>query len=380
LLQDDLPTRFRPTASVADFVSSARAGSGSKTLVQTWLVEKLIKEIGFPRKAVEGVLRLSPGGEADDREWGEGEAVEALTRRMVGLEEGEWGVENVLERLRIGRGGMEVVVDVGMRDEKRREELEAVESVFDERYVPNPEKPEEHVTIAIPPLDPESATTDDLMIHILFPSDPISSPYPSATHPTSPPPFYLTSFSLPAYIRLHLQALVYRQFTDPDREDLRSTLESGEGGVVFAMVDFLSQEWEAIVENPPDVSQVTKYLVPKLPPPPKDATPTGPVGKKNAGRRGPSVRREPSREELESLKRRTEEWQARQEFEKVLKGRMGLPAWKSREEVLEALDRHRVLVVVGETGSGKTTQLPQFILGSYLLSPYLIWLNRPTAD
>jgi hypothetical protein len=104
---------------------------------------------------------------------------------MVGLEEGEWGVENVLERLRIGRGGMEVVVDVGMRDEKRREELEAVESVFDERYVPNPEKPEEHVTIAIPPLDPESATTDDLMIHILFPSDPISSPYPSATHPTS---------------------------------------------------------------------------------------------------------------------------------------------------------------------------------------------------
>jgi hypothetical protein len=92
---------------------------------------------------------------------------------MVGLEEGEWGVENVLERLRIGRGGMEVVVDVGMRDEKRREELEAVESVFDERYVPNPEKPEEHVTIAIPPLDPHPLPfrPDLISIPICHPSD-----------------------------------------------------------------------------------------------------------------------------------------------------------------------------------------------------------------
>jgi HrpA-like RNA helicase len=41
--------------------------------------------------------------------------------------------------------------------------------------------------------------------------------------------------------------------------------------------------------------------------------------------------------------------------------RRSLPVYKYRSELLDAIKEHQVLIVVGETGSGKTTQLPQFL-------------------
>ena len=49
------------------------------------------------------------------------------------------------------------------------------------------------------------------------------------------------------------------------------------------------------------------------------------------------------------------------EHEKILAGRKQLPVFPYREEFLAAVKDHQVLVVVGETGSGKTTQLPQYL-------------------
>ncbi|TFY69073.1 hypothetical protein EVG20_g3309 [Dentipellis fragilis] len=41
--------------------------------------------------------------------------------------------------------------------------------------------------------------------------------------------------------------------------------------------------------------------------------------------------------------------------------RKSLPIYTYREELLEAIKEHQVLIVVAETGSGKTTQLPQYL-------------------
>lgn len=41
--------------------------------------------------------------------------------------------------------------------------------------------------------------------------------------------------------------------------------------------------------------------------------------------------------------------------------RKSLPIYTFREQLLEAIATHQVLIVVAETGSGKTTQLPQYL-------------------
>ena len=47
--------------------------------------------------------------------------------------------------------------------------------------------------------------------------------------------------------------------------------------------------------------------------------------------------------------------------EKILEGRKTLPVAAYRDEFLAAVQEHRILIVVGETGSGKTTQIPQYL-------------------
>jgi pre-mRNA-splicing factor ATP-dependent RNA helicase DHX16 len=49
------------------------------------------------------------------------------------------------------------------------------------------------------------------------------------------------------------------------------------------------------------------------------------------------------------------------EHEKILAGRKKLPVFPYREEFLAAVKDHQVLILVGETGSGKTTQIPQYL-------------------
>lgn len=46
----------------------------------------------------------------------------------------------------------------------------------------------------------------------------------------------------------------------------------------------------------------------------------------------------------------------------LYKKRTALPVWEYKEEFLDTLNKHQCLVLVGETGSGKTTQIPQWCL------------------
>ncbi|XP_062500693.1 putative pre-mRNA-splicing factor ATP-dependent RNA helicase PRP1 [Corticium candelabrum] len=49
-------------------------------------------------------------------------------------------------------------------------------------------------------------------------------------------------------------------------------------------------------------------------------------------------------------------------YHEILRTRLKLPVWEYRNEFLEMLEKHQIIVLVGETGSGKTTQIPQWCL------------------
>lgn len=51
--------------------------------------------------------------------------------------------------------------------------------------------------------------------------------------------------------------------------------------------------------------------------------------------------------------------------------RRTLPVYSYRDEFIQAVKDHQVLIIEGETGSGKTTQLPQYLYESGFCSGFL---------
>ena len=49
-------------------------------------------------------------------------------------------------------------------------------------------------------------------------------------------------------------------------------------------------------------------------------------------------------------------------YKNSLRSRISLPIWNYKDELLDAIEKHQTVIVCGETGCGKSTQVPAFIL------------------
>lgn len=101
----------------------------------------------------------------------------------------------------------------------------------------------------------------------------------------------------------------------------------------------------------------------------------GAAGKaESSGRVGSRVQ-----ESDEQLKRIWAEKSCTPSFQHMVQGRMNLPIWEFKDEILNTLDTHRALIICSETGSGKSTQIPSFILEHELKQgrPCKIYVTEP---
>ncbi len=62
---------------------------------------------------------------------------------------------------------------------------------------------------------------------------------------------------------------------------------------------------------------------------------------------------------------------------KIDQERQLLPAWSARARLIDLMRGHATVVVVGETGSGKTTQLPRFLFEAGLVQGGAIACTQP---
>ncbi|KAJ9198010.1 hypothetical protein DTO164E3_3934 [Paecilomyces variotii] len=89
----------------------------------------------------------------------------------------------------------------------------------------------------------------------------------------------------------------------------------------------------------------------------------------NGGEVEPSTKQRPSgnvgpSDELASI------WRAKAStpaFNRMVQSRMNLPIWAYKDEILKTLDSHQAIIICSETGSGKSTQIPSFILEHELI-------------
>lgn len=166
------------------------------------------------------------------------------------------------------------------------------------------------------------------------------------------PPILSIKSQLPAYIRLSIarQALLHAS-----KELLGEQM-------VFTLVDWLENEIPRIVANPGRLSDVS--TVSSVAGTFEHKMRDNPSKKRK--RHPPPITWTPGTERSKKMFADTQARSQTPAQQKMLKARSSLPAWQLREDIVSAVDKHQVVIISGETGSGKSTQSVQFILDSMI--------------
>ncbi|KAI0354638.1 P-loop containing nucleoside triphosphate hydrolase protein [Trametes cingulata] len=311
----DLPQRFLPSVNSSNpFVTAAH--SGTDDLKKRWVEEKAVKECGWPEHVVKDCT--SDHRLADD--WSK--LIFALDCKLIGEDWEDAARVEPLESQAV--------------DQDEIEALEGKAGINGELIIPLPTAP--------------------LKLHIIATGRTLPI---GGTHP----PMYITSPSVPAYVRLHLLSQLIHAFK---ADSLRDPDES----IIMAAMRLVEEDWAVIQDDgPPSISEALKHLLPRNEPllPQSSAEPPGsssaPASKNKRTR---SARRDDRSDK--QIKEEFERLAQSSEYTKILAARERLPAFASRKQFLDVLNSNRCVVVVGETGCGKTTQLPQFVLDHLILA------------
>ncbi|KAJ6575382.1 P-loop containing nucleoside triphosphate hydrolase protein [Mycena capillaripes] len=311
----DLPQRFMPSANSSNsFVVSTH--SGADDLKKRWIEDKATKEAGYPIHVVRACIDADPSLVEN---WDL--LLVTLGRKLIGIDESTTSA-----------GAEPYQIDP--------DEIDAMGAAVVDS------------TLVMP------LFSSPVKLHVLID---VEKKYPRPGYM----PMFLTSTSVSAYIRLHL---ISQLLLEMEEEEF---IQPGEG-LCMAANRVLEGAWAVIEdEGPPDMSVVLRHIVPR----PEgegvdydDTNLTTSIGNSRSRKKGAGNHRRDDRTSA----------QIKQDFENLCRDSEAkifflsakLPAFTAKDEFLNLLQANRVVVVVGETGCGKTTQLPQFILDSLITSNF----------
>lgn len=341
--EEDLPPSFR-TSRPADATARIATNKDSEALANSWKAEALARETGMPIGIVEKAMRESEGEE--------GVAVDLMVRRLMGWSEGEEEILSDVSYL----DGLVMSRAEGAQDtelvERRNDELAALEGIFGETCRRTDKGIE--ILVSSNRRRRQDSTADQVILRVLFHPASLYPTPSSETESPNLPTFYVYSSTLPAYIRLHLTALIASQLTNKDSSWM-DLAKGGYGGLVCEMANHLQEVFQEAIENPPDSREVLSKLLGSRIAPTLESN-AGTKQKKDLKPKFRPFRPSITPQAQEMLRQKLEDNSKKPGYGAMLGVRMKLPAWSMREEIVELIKSNRVVIVSGETGSGKTTQ------------------------
>lgn len=90
----------------------------------------------------------------------------------------------------------------------------------------------------------------------------------------------------------------------------------------------------------------------------------GSTSKKNKG----NISWEQITEENDLIEKRFMDKRKSSNYIRMQEARKKLPAWSKTSEILEIVRKNQIIIISGETGCGKSTQVPQFILDDWIMN------------
>ncbi|KAI8987072.1 P-loop containing nucleoside triphosphate hydrolase protein [Pilobolus umbonatus] len=318
--EDDLPANFMLASYNPTMTTISHT---SETLERDWLLKRM-STIGYPISVCEEALKKGAGDDA--------KAIEILQWRLVHGNE-------PLPSVGTDRIDMEELKTA------REEEIIVLESIYESRFEHEEGKDQRHVyTIHFKvKIHPGESSPYPVKMQVLIPKD--------SYYPYSLPLFTIECDELPSHLKLGLiKGLV-------NEAEMHIGMPS-----IYMCAEWLGEHIEDMIAHPPKLRDTTDKL--------------------NSFQEDPPIKRKLNKQKRfhrhqDSLKKDIEVSQQLKDKlvamhdspDYVTMGivRSNLPAHRYKPTVVKTVLQNQISIVSGETGCGKTTQVPQFIIDEEIM-------------
>ncbi|CEP19067.1 hypothetical protein [Parasitella parasitica] len=319
--EDDLPPNFmlanyNPTMTTISHTT--------QSLSRDWLLKRM-SAIGYPESICEEALSLAN----DD----DSKAVEMLQWRLVHGDE-EFPV--------VDPEG----IDMEELNQSREDEVTVLESIYEASRFKKETDKDERKIYSIPfsaKVDPQQKVCQRLIMQVIIPK--------TSYYPFQLPLFVIECEGLPSYLKLAL---------------IKGLIEEAETNLgipfIYMCAEWLQEHLDYMIANPPKLRDVTERLSTF-----EMLKNTIPKRKVNHQKRHRGHALKPNASISQKLKDDLMAMHSSPQYVSMGIVRSNLPAHGYKSTIVKTVLGHQVTIVSGETGCGKTTQVPQFIIDEEIM-------------